>query len=160
MFEFNRFEQTMSVIVCEKRSFFETVKSTAALNRGIVGTSVYVLTNTLFRLEFSKQGLFVNLRYNSSSSLNRVGSGVRKIGAATCWGLFGRQGIGRSKVITEWPFDQFTGFILVLPIGGPGLVGPSNGTSFHFACKPGIFYYRVLRLKRYTRNGMNANIRL
>ncbi|MFS7985036.1 hypothetical protein Hanom_Chr11g00993591 [Helianthus anomalus] len=43
-----------------------------------------------------------------------VGSRVGKIGAATCQGLFGRGGIGRSKVITELSFDHFTGFILVL----------------------------------------------
>ncbi|KAF5770686.1 hypothetical protein HanXRQr2_Chr14g0662241 [Helianthus annuus] len=66
-----------------------------------------------------------------------VGSGVGKIGAAACRGLFGRGGIGRSKVITELSFDQFTGFILVLPNGGPGLVGPCNGTSFHFALQTG-----------------------
>ncbi|MFS7977089.1 hypothetical protein Hanom_Chr10g00900041 [Helianthus anomalus] len=123
----------MSAIVCGKRLFFETVKSSAALNRGTVGTSVYVLTNTLFGLEFSKEGMFVDLRSNASSLLNMVGSGFGKISAATCWGLFGRGGIGRSKVITELSFHQFTGFILVLPNGGPGLVGPCNGTSFHFA---------------------------
>ncbi|MFS8001229.1 hypothetical protein Hanom_Chr13g01187841 [Helianthus anomalus] len=64
-----------------------------------------------------------------------VGSGVGKIKFVACRRLFGRGGIGRSKVITELSFDQFTGFILVLPNGGPGLVGPCNGTSFHFLKK-------------------------
>lgn len=112
--------------------WIKTVKSSVAENLGTDGTSVYVLTNTFFNKELSDGVVFEILRSNGSSSLKTGGSGPGNIGAVT-W----RGGIGRSKVMTGLSCDQFIGFTLVLPNGGLELVGPCNGTSFHFALQTG-----------------------
>nr|GFD16274.1 hypothetical protein [Tanacetum cinerariifolium] len=122
-----------------KQQALQAVNSLVAnggTNIAEAGTSVYVFTKTLFRKQLSEEVWLESLRFNGSSSLKTFGSGFGNIEVAAWRGLFGRGGIGRSKVITG-SFDQFTGFIRVLPKGGPESVGPCNGTSFHLALQTG-----------------------